>query len=284
MTVPSGERYRRIVDRSPDGILVIREARVAFANPSAVQMLGASSVDDLVGKSAVELFDPASTTCIANAIRSVTAGQKTSTVEAQITTLAGSPSDVEVTAVLLDIDEQEVQLTVRDISERRRAEALLRESEERLTLAFEGAQEGVWDWNLETGAVVYSPRWKRMLGYAEHEIEPNLSAWERILHPDDMSRARHVHDAVLRGAPTYEGNSGCGTGRDTTSTCFPGVFRFAARTVAWYGSSGRTSTSPRAARPKPNARTRSSSPGSCSRRKTSGDGSHGKCTISSANN
>jgi PAS domain S-box-containing protein len=154
MPVPSGERYRRIVDRSPDGILVIREARVAFANPAAVHMLGASSADDLVGKSAVELFDPTSTSYVANAIRSVTGGQKTSTVEAQITTFAGSPNDVEVTAVLLDIDEQEVQLTVRDISERRRAEALLRESEERLTLAFEGAQEGVWDWNLETGAVV----------------------------------------------------------------------------------------------------------------------------------
>ena len=190
MPLPSGERYRRIVDRSPDGILVIREARVAFANPAAVHMLGASSADDLVGKSAVELFDPTSTTRIANAIRNVAAGLQTSTVEAQITTLAGSPNDVEVTAVLLDIDEQELQLTIRDISERRRAEALLRESEERLTLAFEGAQEGVWDWNFETGAVVYSPRWKRMLGYGEHEIEPHISAWERILHPDDMSRAQ----------------------------------------------------------------------------------------------
>ena len=205
MPLPSGERYRRIVDRSPDGILVIRETRVAFANPAAVHMLGASSADDLVGKSVLELFDPTSTTRIANAIRDVAAGLQTSTVEAQITTLAGSPNDVEVTAVLLDIDEQELQLAIRDISERRRAEALLRESEERLTLAFEGAQEGVWDWNFETGAVVYSPRWKRMLGYGEHEIEPHISAWERILHPDDMSRAKQVHDAVLRGAPTYEG-------------------------------------------------------------------------------
>src|SRR5688500_17399943 len=128
MPLPSGERYRRIVDRSPDGILVIREACVAFANPAAVHMLGASSADDLVGKSVVELFDPTSTTRIANAIRNVAAGLQTSTVEAQITTLAGSPNDVEVTAVLLDIDEQELQLAIRDISERRRAEALLRES------------------------------------------------------------------------------------------------------------------------------------------------------------
>ena len=283
MPLPSGERYRRIVDRSPDGILVIREARVAFANPAAVHMLGASNADDLVGKSVVELFDPTSTTRIANAIRNVAAGLQTCTVEAQIT-IAGSPNDVEVTAVLLDIDEQELQLAIRDISERRRAEALLRESEERLTLAFEGAQEGVWDWNFETGAVVYSPRWKRMLGYGEHEIEPHISAWERILHPDDMSRARHVHDAVLRGAPTYEGEFRLRHREGHYIHVLSRGFPFAARTVAWYGSSGRTSTSPHAGRPRPSARTRSSSPGWCSRRKTSGDGSRGKCTISSANN
>ncbi len=92
-----------------------------------------------------------------------------------------------------------------DLTERKRAEAALRESEERLTLAFAGAQEGVWDWNLETGAVVYSPRWKQMLGYAEDEIEPHVSAWERLLHPDDRPRADQVNESVARGDRTYEG-------------------------------------------------------------------------------
>ena len=205
MPLPSGERYRRIVDHSPDGILVIRETLVAFANPAAVQMLRADAPTDLLNRKAVELFDRATSRRVDEAIRSVLAGLSTCVVEAQIDSHDGTLNDVEVTAVLLDIDEGEVQLTVRDINERRRAEALLRESEERLTLAFEGAQEGVWDWNLETGAVVYSPRWKRMLGYADDEIESHLSAWERILHPDDMPQAQHVHDDVLRGAATYEG-------------------------------------------------------------------------------
>src|SRR5689334_5800789 len=65
------------------------------------------------------------------------------------------------------------------------SDAALRESEERLRLAFAGAREGVWDWNVETGAVFYSPRWKEMLGYAGDEIEPHVRAWERLLHPDD---------------------------------------------------------------------------------------------------
>jgi PAS domain S-box-containing protein len=92
-----------------------------------------------------------------------------------------------------------------DITERKRTEAALRESEERLTLAFAGAQEGVWDWNLETDAVVYSPGWKQMLGYPDEEIEPHISAWERLVHPDDRVRADRANDSVARGERrTYE--------------------------------------------------------------------------------
>jgi PAS domain S-box-containing protein len=94
-----------------------------------------------------------------------------------------------------------------DITERKRTETALRESEERLTLAFAGAQEGVWDWNLETGAVVYSPRWKQMLGYDPDgdEIEPHVRAWERLLHPDDWTLAERLNESVKGGAGTYEG-------------------------------------------------------------------------------
>jgi PAS domain S-box-containing protein len=92
-----------------------------------------------------------------------------------------------------------------DLTDQKRAEAALRENEERLKLAFAGAQEGVWDWNLETGAVVYSSRWKEMLGYSEDEVEPHISAWERLLHPDDVERAHQVNESVTRGASTYEG-------------------------------------------------------------------------------
>ena len=91
-----------------------------------------------------------------------------------------------------------------DLTERKRAEAALRESEERLRLAFAGAQEGVYDWNLETGAVVYSSHWKRMLGYDEDEIEPHVSAFERLIHPDDLERATRVNVDVADGERPYE--------------------------------------------------------------------------------
>ena len=91
-----------------------------------------------------------------------------------------------------------------DITEWKRTESALRESEERLRLAFAGAQEGVWDWSLETNAVVYSSRWKQMLGYSDEEIEPNVTAWERLVHPEDRAAADRANESVARGQPTYE--------------------------------------------------------------------------------
>ena len=91
-----------------------------------------------------------------------------------------------------------------DITERIKTEHALRESEERLRLAFAGAQEGVWDWNLETNAVVYSSRWKQMLGYDDDEIEPHVSAWERLVHPDDRAHAALADEKIARGEPIYE--------------------------------------------------------------------------------
>ncbi|MDX2367232.1 MAG: EAL domain-containing protein, partial [Colwellia sp.] len=62
----------------------------------------------------------------------------------------------------------------------------LQSNEERYTLAMKGTQDGLWDWNVLTGEVLYSPRWKSMLGYTENEIKNEFSEWERLMHPDDL--------------------------------------------------------------------------------------------------
>ncbi len=80
----------------------------------------------------------------------------------------------------------------------------LRESEERFDLAIRGTDAGVWDWDLRTNRVVFSPRWKDMLGYREDEIADHYREWESRLHPDDRQRSLDTIRDYLNGTlPQY---------------------------------------------------------------------------------
>ncbi|GAB1540454.1 hypothetical protein NUACC21_31230 [Scytonema sp. NUACC21] len=91
-----------------------------------------------------------------------------------------------------------------DISQRKRAEIALRESEERWQLALRGNNDGIWDWNVRTNEVFFSPRWKQMLGYKDHEIANHLDEWSKRIHPDDLERVmKMISDHFDKKVPFY---------------------------------------------------------------------------------
>ncbi|MBS1873451.1 MAG: response regulator [Acidobacteria bacterium] len=83
---------------------------------------------------------------------------------------------------------------VRDITERKRAEVALRESEQRWQFALESAGDGVWDWNAQTGTTFFSRQWKALLGYEDHEIGSNPSEFSDRIHPDDVQTFQEALD------------------------------------------------------------------------------------------
>ena len=94
------------------------------------------------------------------------------------------------------------QLLIRSLLyaiERKRIQEALRESEERYTLAARGSNDGLWDWNLRSYKIYFSPRWREMLGYEEHEIGQNPDAWFKLVHPDDYPNLRRAIDNHLSG-------------------------------------------------------------------------------------
>lgn len=91
-----------------------------------------------------------------------------------------------------------------DITERKAAEEALRRSEERWKFALEGAGDGVWDRDIQTDAVLYSRRYKEMLGYAEDEFANRREEWEKRIHPRDKERVMSDLQAYLEGKnPAY---------------------------------------------------------------------------------
>jgi PAS domain S-box-containing protein len=87
-----------------------------------------------------------------------------------------------------ELEEANQKLQI-EIAERGRIEAALRVSNERLDLALKGTTDGIWDWDIVSNRVYFSPRWKEMLGHAEHEIGDTFKEWETRLHPDDRTRS-----------------------------------------------------------------------------------------------
>ena len=78
--------------------------------------------------------------------------------------------------------------SVQDIHEQKLAKDALHRSEERLALVLEASNDGVWDWNLETGHVYYSARWIHSLGYTSDAVEPKINFWKSLVHPEDRPR------------------------------------------------------------------------------------------------
>ncbi len=79
------------------------------------------------------------------------------------------------------------------------AAKMLWEQDERLALVLEGTNDGIWDWDLKTDDVYFSPRWKGMLGFQDHEIANRFEEWRRLIHPDDVGRAIATVQAYLEG-------------------------------------------------------------------------------------
>ena len=120
--------------------------------------------------------------------------------EAVQRTRDGRDIPVDIIANYFELDGQEFHCAlVRDISHRKRTEIALQQSEERFELAMRASSDGIFDWNLKTREIYFSPGWKNMLGYRDDELENDFSVWERLTNREQQVESWEILNEHLQG-------------------------------------------------------------------------------------
>lgn len=92
----------------------------------------------------------------------------------------------------------EVVTIYNDVTDQKNVAKALKESEERFTLAMKFSNDGIFDWNLETNEIYYSPVWKNLLGYEDDELPNDFSVWETLTHPEDAKRSWKMQNELIK--------------------------------------------------------------------------------------
>ncbi len=181
-------RLRSIIEQAPFGahsyeLQAGDRLVLTAANRSADQILGIDHAP-LIGRSIEEAFPALRGTTIPDAYRRL-AGKEGILDDEQVVYEEGRIRGA-FAIQAFHTGAQRMTVFFRDITERKRAEQELDASHHRLELALKGGHLGIWDWDPQTGAVLYSGLWARMLEYSPQEIEPTVAFFERHVHPEDL--------------------------------------------------------------------------------------------------
>jgi PAS domain S-box-containing protein len=195
----SEEHFRTLIEHTSDIITIVDESGVIlYGSPSVERVLGYHP-DDLAGRSAVELIHPEDRGRLLEAmhaaLRDPLAIQRG--VEFRFRHSDGSWRTLEALGSALQIRSAgpRAVFTLRDITERQRTDAALRESEERLRLTLDAADCGIWDWDIPSNHITWSERVYQLHGLTPDTFGGRMEDFRAVIHPEDVAR---VSEAVSR--------------------------------------------------------------------------------------
>ncbi len=180
-------QFRQVLELNPDAVYIHVDDVVVFANAAAIRLFGARSVDEFLGRRATSLVDPSDRARLAEARRQIKARLRTDgLVELRFRRLDGSSFESESFGVEITWEGRRANLvTVRDISDRKRTELMLRESELRYRSLFDFAPDGIYV-HVDDRIVFANPASARLFGYDRPEDLVGKSAIG-LVHPDDRN-------------------------------------------------------------------------------------------------
>jgi diguanylate cyclase (GGDEF)-like protein/PAS domain S-box-containing protein len=195
----------QLFESAPDAlVLVDNDSRILRVNSHFTRLFGYSA-EEVRGLSVDDILAPESLLVEAATITQQAARGARVSMETLRRRKDGSTVDVSILGTPIVVNGQQVAVygSYRDITQRKKVEQALRESEERYALAARGSNDGLWDWDFRTGKIYFSPRWKIMLGLSESEVGGDPESWFSRVHPEDLDRVKAEIAAHLDGGGAH---------------------------------------------------------------------------------
>jgi PAS domain S-box-containing protein len=202
----SEERYRKLVESSPQAIVVYSEGKFTYVNPAATNLWGASSPEELIGRPILDVVDPESHAKVQERVDDILRLQTPSPLtEQRCVRLDGELIDVEVTGIPFNYGgKSSVQAVLRDVTEQKRAREALKDSEERYRELFENATDIIYTHDLAGNFTSLNGSGERITGYSREAAA--LMNVADVIAPEYLSLAREMiaHKASENVSTVYE--------------------------------------------------------------------------------
>ncbi|MEF7616340.1 EAL domain-containing protein [Aquincola sp. MAHUQ-54] len=195
----SEANYRMLFEGALDAILVLKgdDLTLIDANQPALELFSCT-LEELGARPANAWLVPADPAVWRPVWRAALAG-RSRRVEARVRTATGRLLWTEIHLKRVASSHRHLLAVVRDISDRKRADDALKRIQERLDLALEGAEIGLYDFNLLSGEVVVDERYQRMLGGGDWPMPMTKDQWLERIHPEDRQTVMRIGDETRSG-------------------------------------------------------------------------------------
>jgi PAS domain S-box-containing protein len=188
----SEDRYRRLVELSPETVIVHSEGKFVYINAAGMKLLGADRPEQIVGKPILDIVHPDYMETVKARIKQLQeVGSQTDLIEQKMIRLDGQAIDVEVAGIPISYSgKPAIQLVVREITERKAAEEALRQSGERYRDLFENANDLIYTHDLNGNFTSLNKTGEKITGYTREEaLEMNIA---QVVVPEQLEKARQM--------------------------------------------------------------------------------------------
>lgn len=193
----SEERYNTLRDIF-DSVVIHQNHGIVYANPAAATLLGAGDVKTLIGKSVMDFVHPEYSEVIKEREQALEEGQRPPLMEQKITRLDGTEIDIESISVPFTyMDKPATQMIIRDISERKEQERILRESEAKFRGLFESDMIGTMFWEINGKITDANNALLQMIGYSRTDLQEGQIDWVQMTPAEFKYLDQEAHRQIM---------------------------------------------------------------------------------------